>query len=285
VATDGLDAGTPPAADPADRPAADRPAADPADRPAADRPAADRPAADPLAGRPVGFAHRGGPRWPLRENTLAAFRAALRVGVAGLESDVWLTADGIPVLHHDRDLRTRGRLRMISRMTSDELPRWLPSLEDLYAACGADFELSLDLKSPAAAPAVLAVARAQGGSAPRRLWLCGNLAEGRGWRRMDEQVRVVDSTNPRNIPGGAAGIPAHARKLRSAGIDALNMRHQEWTAGAVDAVHEAGRLAFGWAANTRSSLRRLITIGIDGMYSDRVDRMMSALLASGSPRR
>ncbi|MGZ4666336.1 MAG: glycerophosphodiester phosphodiesterase [Frankiaceae bacterium] len=54
---------------------------------------------------PLGFAHRGAPGRGVRENTLPAFRAALQAGVPGLESDVWLTADNVPVLLHDGYLR------------------------------------------------------------------------------------------------------------------------------------------------------------------------------------
>ena len=43
------------------------------------------------------FAHRGA-RAHARENTMEAFRLALRLGASGLESDVWLTKDNIPVL-------------------------------------------------------------------------------------------------------------------------------------------------------------------------------------------
>ena len=49
---------------------------------------------------PVAFAHRGA-RAHAPENTLEAFRLALRLGATGLESDVWLTSDGVPVLDHD----------------------------------------------------------------------------------------------------------------------------------------------------------------------------------------
>lgn len=49
-------------------------------------------------------AHRGYPsRYP--ENTLVGIEAALRAGASRLEVDVQLTADGEPVLFHDRDLR------------------------------------------------------------------------------------------------------------------------------------------------------------------------------------
>ncbi|MCB1039054.1 MAG: glycerophosphodiester phosphodiesterase, partial [Acidimicrobiales bacterium] len=57
---------------------------------------------------PLGFAHRGA-RAHARENTLEAFSLALRLGATALESDVWLTADGIPVLDHDGVVG--GRLR------------------------------------------------------------------------------------------------------------------------------------------------------------------------------
>lgn len=50
------------------------------------------------------IAHRGEPEhWP--ENSLAGFRAVLAAGAEYLETDVQLTADGIPVLSHDASLR------------------------------------------------------------------------------------------------------------------------------------------------------------------------------------
>lgn len=44
--------------------------------------------------------HRGA-RGLAPENTLAAFERALAIGVSTLETDVHLSADGVPVLHHD----------------------------------------------------------------------------------------------------------------------------------------------------------------------------------------
>ena len=35
------------------------------------------------------------------ENTIEAFELALRLGASGLESDVWITADGVAVLDAD----------------------------------------------------------------------------------------------------------------------------------------------------------------------------------------
>src|SRR4051794_27300736 len=59
-----------------------------------------------LLDEPIAFGHRGA-RAHAPENTLEAFELALRLGANGLESDVWLTADGVPVLDHDGVLRRR----------------------------------------------------------------------------------------------------------------------------------------------------------------------------------
>ena len=86
---------------------------------------------------PITFAHRGA-RAHAPENTIAAFQLALEMGAGGLESDVWLTRDGVPVLEHDGVLG-RMRKRRIADLTRDELPDWIPSLDDLIDACGTDY--------------------------------------------------------------------------------------------------------------------------------------------------
>ena len=69
------------------------------------------------------IAHRGaGASHP--ENTLAAFRSALspRVAADGVELDVRLSADGVPVVFHDETAdRMCGEPGRISDMTLDEL--------------------------------------------------------------------------------------------------------------------------------------------------------------------
>lgn len=61
--------------------------------------------------KPQLIAHRGGTGlWP--ENTLEAFVPAMDLGSDGIEIDVHLTRDGVPVVHHDESLKpsvARGR--------------------------------------------------------------------------------------------------------------------------------------------------------------------------------
>ncbi|HKA05519.1 MAG TPA: glycerophosphodiester phosphodiesterase family protein, partial [Acidimicrobiales bacterium] len=120
---------------------------------------------------PIAFAHRGA-RAHAPENTIEAFGLALRLGATGLESDVWLTSDGVPVLDHDGVVRVRLRSRPIGSVPRADLPEAIPSLVDLFEACGTDYELSLDVKAPLEAEAVLGAVREAAPEMLGRLWLC-----------------------------------------------------------------------------------------------------------------
>ncbi len=58
------------------------------------------------------------------ENTLAAFTQALSAGVDGIELDVRLARDGVPVVIHDATLRRTGsRGGVATQLTSEELTK------------------------------------------------------------------------------------------------------------------------------------------------------------------
>src|SRR6478752_4979614 len=103
---------------------------------------------------PIGFAHRGASAHA-PENTIEAFALARRLGASGLESDVWLTADGVAVLDHDGKVGRRPRRIGIDEVERSELPDHIPTLEQLLTEVGTDYELSLDVKDPAAAAVVV----------------------------------------------------------------------------------------------------------------------------------
>src|SRR5947208_1328649 len=65
--------------------------------------------------------HRGA-SGRLPENTLAAFRGAAEDGAGGVELDVRMSADGVPVVIHDATLyRTTGVRGRVSDQTASEL--------------------------------------------------------------------------------------------------------------------------------------------------------------------
>lgn len=221
----------------------------------------------------ITFAHRGG-RAHAPENTLEAFRTGLALGASGLESDVWVAADGVPVLVHDARFRRGVRRLDVKAVPAAELSlHAVPSLADLYAAVGRDFDLSLDLKEAAAIEPTVATVRTHGD--PGRTWLCGySVTRLTQVRRDHPDVRLVNS-RPRDRIDGS--VERHAARLAEAGIDAMNMRHSEWTAGLVALFHRFGVRAFAWDVQHVRELRTVLGFGVDAVYSDRVDRMVATV--------
>lgn len=225
----------------------------------------------PLDAPAILFAHRGA-RAHAPENTIEAFRLGLRLGATGLESDAWLTADGEVVLDHDGVVGGVLRRRRIRDVERADLPEHVPTLAELYEACGSDFELSIDVKDPDAADEIVRVARAAGD--PGRLWLCHpELELLEGWRGAHPDVRLVNSTR---IAAMEHGPERRAAQLRALEIDAVNLHHSEWSAGLVALFHRFRRRCFGWDAQHLRTIRALLDAGIDGVFGDHVDRLVEA---------
>ncbi|MBO8154868.1 MAG: glycerophosphodiester phosphodiesterase [Bacillaceae bacterium] len=69
------------------------------------------------------FAHRGASQYA-PENTMPAFEKAIEMKADGIETDVQLTKDGIPVLIHDESLkRTTNGQGFVYEYTLDELKK------------------------------------------------------------------------------------------------------------------------------------------------------------------
>jgi glycerophosphoryl diester phosphodiesterase len=75
------------------------------------------------------FAHRGLHQVE-RENTLPAFRAAVALGVAGVELDVRATLDGALVVHHD----PAAAGLVVAHTLREALPAYVPTLEEALEA-------------------------------------------------------------------------------------------------------------------------------------------------------
>ena len=215
------------------------------------------------------FAHRGG-RAHGHDNEIPTFVKALNRGATGLETDAWVTSDGQVVLDHDGVLRSATRRTPISQVRRSELPTHVPTLDDLYAACGTDFELAIDIKDSNTADGVVQVAEAH--NAANRLWLFAHT--GVTFDHLGD-AHACKTFHARDLLG-----PSHRRQLQAAkdlGIKAVNARWMWWRRDLVEQVHLLEMLAFGYDAQQTSSIRRCVAVGLDGMFSDHVDRMHAVL--------
>ncbi len=218
-----------------------------------------------------GFAHRGG-RAHGPDNVLPTFTEALARGARAIETDAWVTADGIVVLDHDGLHRAGAADEVpITTVRRAELAVHIPTLDDLYRSCGTDFELAVDAKGDSGAPAIADVARRHG--AADRLW-----------------VFTPSAVLPGAIEPAHAGVTVRGRQLwrRSRrrellrhlagdGVEVVNARWPYWHRRAVDDVHELGLLAFAWDVQWRLALARCRRLGIDGIFSDHVNLLHKAL--------
>ncbi|HEU5460504.1 MAG TPA: glycerophosphodiester phosphodiesterase family protein [Pyrinomonadaceae bacterium] len=99
---------------------------------------------------PLIIGHRGASA-VAPENTMVAFREAIAAGSDGIEFDVRLTRDGVPVIIHDNTLRrTTGQPHRVADLTWSELEALdvgVPSLEQLFTLFETnDLTLFLEMK-------------------------------------------------------------------------------------------------------------------------------------------
>ncbi len=218
------------------------------------------------------FAHRGA-RAHAPDNTIEAFQLALRLGATGLESDVWITSDGIAVLDHDGEVRSGlFKKKSIGQIRRDQLPEHIPALRELFEACGTEYHLSLDLKGPDSGQAVIDLVRQHCPDLMGRLWLCHPVLDQLiTLRPVNDQVKLVDSTRLERI---TEGPERRAARLAHEGIDGINLRKQDWNGGLVALFHRFERTAFSWDLQLEHQLQSAFRMGIDAVYSDFVDRMV-----------
>lgn len=269
------------------------------ERPVAAHPYLDGP-------RPRAYAHRG---WHLDElagleNTLAAFRRAVDEGFGYLELDVHATADGIPVVHHDRTLdRTTDAAGRLATRTAAQLARVrvrgvhrsepVPHLHDVLAALPTT-RVTVELKAGAAVRPVLDVlARLDawdrvcvGGYHEPWLRAARELAGRELFTSMAQHSVVglrLQGWKPR-LPGR---LPVPAMLTPRVSGDLAQLPHRFGGVTVVDAdvlrvAHGGGREVHVWTVDDPATMAGLLDLGVDGIITDRPDLLRGVLVARGA---
>ena len=216
-------------------------------------------------------AHRGTPRLH-RDNTVAGIGAAVRLGAAAVEADVRLTADGVPVLHHDPALPWRpGRPRTpVATLGFDALRRraeHVPTLtQALAAARGSGVPLVLDIGTIETARACLEAltaspaARSQDAACPT--WFCG--APGAlAWIRSQQPHRPLLLSWERREPPPATLVDDVRPTM-------FNPRHRVVTPALVEHWHGRGVGVCTWTVDCSWRRARMLRWGVDAVISNDV---------------
>lgn len=155
----------------------------------------------------------------------------------GVEFDVRLSGDGVPVLLHDRSLaRVQHRPEAVGALTAAELATvGIPTLAETLAMLPADAWLNIELKGADHGDATAAVLRAARGEAPQHALISSfetptlvSMAERLpGWTRWFATIDWTRSTLAEARDLGCTGIsvdylkvtPARMAAAKAAGID------------------------------------------------------------------
>lgn len=229
------------------------------------------------------WAHRGASR-KAPENTMSAFRAAELAGADGIELDVHLSRDGVPVVLHDETLdRTTSGHGPVARRTLRELRRldagrWfspafagepLPTLEEVFIWAKDRLRLNVEIKSPAAAEGV-------------RLLLDR-------YPRIRVLVSSFDHGALERLRGDAPELPLGflsdsffwRRALErggTCGAESFHPRFDTVSAPLVRGCRSRGMLVHAWTVDDPALLRRLRRRGVDGIMTNDPGRLAEGLL-------
>jgi glycerophosphoryl diester phosphodiesterase len=219
-----------------------------------------------LLERAILFAHRGA-RANERENSLEAFRLAIRLGATGIQCDAWVTLDNVVVLNRDPYAR-RLRRQRISQANAADLPDGFVTLIELLEVSD-DLPIRVRIDDPDHGPMAIAAARRV--KSADRLWLTHADPEVLAvWRDVAPEVRLVNSASLDNME---LGPERRAAELAAARIDAVSMPETDWSGGMVALFHRFDVLAFAEGADFERQLARLIDMGIDALTGDHPERM------------
>jgi len=217
----------------------------------------------------IAFAHRGA-RAYVRENTMEAFQLALRLGATGLESDVWITKDGIPVLDHDGVVQERILKKPICNYLREDLPEHIPTLRDLLLLAPQGVPISLDVKDDDCFEALITEIRTVHGEQSPFIYLCHpDLDVLEKQRSKSHGISLVSSVRLAKLKKGPE---MHAARMRELGVEVMNMHHRDWNGGLVALFQRFELQCFAWDCQFVRNIEDMAKIGINGIFSDWPDR-------------
>jgi glycerophosphoryl diester phosphodiesterase len=218
------------------------------------------------------LSHRGYHK-KVPENTLEAFEQAIALGVDGIETDVRLSADGLPVLFHDR-LAPDGR--PVASLARDQLNAVVgypvPTLDSVLERWD-NVIWNVEIKTPAALDATIPVLRKYQSS--RRLLISSF------WHDAIEAVRrhlevpcgLLIAHRPASVDQllaliASPGYGGANSAVRPDSIRAIVWYFEILEQGMLDASSEQGMQNFAWGMTSKEEHRQCAELGLDGIITD-----------------
>jgi glycerophosphoryl diester phosphodiesterase len=228
-------------------------------------------------GRPLVIAHRGasGHR---PENTLPAYELAIAQGADMIEVDLHRTRDGAIVVTHDEAPAGLAGRREIAEATLDEVRALdagggerVPTLEEILDGFGERIPFNLEIKRarqhdyPGIEGATLEALAARG--------LLGRTLFSSFYDPVLQRLRDL-------APEARIGLLISRRhpqraleRARALGAEALHPERPLVDAKLVADAHAAGLAVYVFTVDEPGEMERLLTLGVDGLFTNFPDRM------------
>jgi len=242
----------------------------------------------------LNIAHRGASA-AAPPNTLAAFEKAIELGADGVEFDVHLSADGVPVIIHDFTVgattdgsgrvtdKTLAQLKQLdagSHFDPAFAGERIPTLEEVLEAVGSRLLLNIELKTTSLRdnglePTVITQVE-QHGLSDSVLFSSFNPFSLRRAKRIAPHIPVGLLYSP--------GLPLPLRHAWLAPMFPHEARHPEHTMVNTHCMARARRRGYWvntWTVDDPDDMRRLIGLGVDGIITNVPDVLRSILELSG----
>ncbi len=256
--------------------------------------------------RPLVIAHRGGTDFA-PEGTLLAFRHVDSLGADVLEMDVRRSADGVLVIFHDRrvDRVTDGTGR-VEDLTSVQLQAldagygWSPDGGRTFPYRGQGLRVPVFAEVLKAFPGRHLLVELKTRAADTARQLCAALrADGRASRAIvasfgHEALRDFREACPEVATSASSREVVVDYVLRALRLDGLyepafDAYHLPLSRGPFDLVDRdlversraRGLAVEVWTINREADMARLIELGVDGIMTDRPDRLIELLRSRG----
>ena len=218
-------------------------------------------------------AHRGAPDTH-PENTVAAFREAVRLGADMIEFDVGMTADGAAMILHDGSVdRTTDGTGGLASLTFDQVRELdagshrdakfagepIPTLVEALEAIPSGIVLNVHVK-PAAGVVAETVSTLQRVGRAADAVLAGEADQMRESQRLCPELRRCNL--------GRQGQADYLDLCVELGVPWLQYSHAQVTEASVAAAHERGITVNCFYANDEAEMRRQIECGVDYILTD-----------------
>ncbi|MDH7482882.1 MAG: glycerophosphodiester phosphodiesterase family protein [Armatimonadota bacterium] len=228
------------------------------------------------------------------ENTLAAFKRALELKPDLIECDVRRTKDGKIVIIHDATVdRTTNGTGRVADMTLEELRRldagsWfgtqyagerLPTLEEFLDLPWGETQPIIEIKEQSLEDDVVALVQQRGMSA--RTAICSfHHKIGLRLKELDRLIRFSPLISSQTEISGDEAVRL-ADEAAAVNGWVFGVNYTAITPDLVKATHAANMLMEAWTVDDEENIRRMVTMGVDVIASNRLDLLLQVLAEMG----